>query len=262
MDIVIVTGCSQGGIGHALCSTLHRTGRYRVFAACRSIKKAVDLAEMGIVVVEMDVTDDVSVRKGVGEVLAQTDGVVDLVINNAGISCSAAVLDLPLEEAARVYDTNVVGALRVIREVASRSMVPRRRGKIVNVGSVVGLVPTPLAGAYAASKAALHAYSDVLRMELSPFGVQVMVIAPGAIKSNISQNQVQHNAVFFGLFPETMVKNRLVASQVGSSTPTQKFAEDCVRQIDRKSIPSYFIAGSKALLFRIFYHAPSFITDW
>lgn len=260
-EVAVITGCSAGGIGHALAIELHESGKFRVFATARTTAKMDELAARGIEVLELDVTRDESVDHAIDEILRSTHGVIDVLINNAGILSSAAVMDLPLSVASEVYETNVIGMLRVTQKVG-KEMIKRRSGKIVNIGSVVGLVATPFASAYAASKAALHSYTDALRMELAPFGIQVLLVAPGAIRSNIASNTLQNVRFYFGIFPRDMVENRLRASQQNNPTKTEDFARDCAAVIQKKTLPSYFIAGARSLAFRICYHFPTFVTDY
>ncbi|KAJ2819319.1 hypothetical protein FBU31_005575, partial [Coemansia sp. 'formosensis'] len=168
--VVLISGCSAGGIGHHL---------------------ALEFATHGynprIEAVELDVTDDASVDAAVAYVLAATGGRIDLLVNNAGILCTGPAVEVPLSQVQKVFDTNFTGLVRLCRTVAP-VMMDRRQGTIVNVGSIAGYVASPWVSFYSASKSAVHAYSDALRMELVPFGINVVVVAPGRIKSNIVDN--------------------------------------------------------------------------
>ncbi|KXS12301.1 NAD dependent epimerase/dehydratase family protein [Gonapodya prolifera JEL478] len=227
--VVLVTGCSAGGIGHSLCTAFGRRGHV-VYAAARDITKIGDVVD-GVKKVQMDVTDGASVKRAVEEVLGEV-GRVDILVNNAGINFVGAVLDTDIDEAKGMFDANVFGALRVCQAVAPH-MIKRRKGTIVNVGSVVGEVAMPWAVLYASSKSALHALTDGLRMELTPFNIRVVCVKPGAITSNISSTALSHFRVpagsFFKPWEEFMIL-RSKSSQIGA-TPTSVFAEDVVGKV-------------------------------
>ena len=109
-----------------------------------------------------------------------------MLINNAGYALYGAITDIPTEELRHQFDTNVIAPVQVARAFLP-FMLPQRRGRIVNIGSVSGVLTTPFAGAYCASKAAFHAVSDAMRLELAPFGIEVITIQPGAVTSNIGK---------------------------------------------------------------------------
>jgi len=179
--VVLITGCSTG-IGRELVRAFAARG-CRVVATARRPEALVDLAGDRVRALRLDVTDAASIRDAVADVLA-VEGRVDVLMNNAGYGQFGPIAELSLDDLRRQLETNVVGALAVAQAVAP-SMIERRQGLIVNVGSVSGLV-TPFSGAYGASKAALHAISDALRLELSPFGIRVTTLQPGAVKSSFS----------------------------------------------------------------------------
>jgi NAD(P)-dependent dehydrogenase (short-subunit alcohol dehydrogenase family) len=180
--VVLVTGCSTG-IGRALARELHARG-HRVFASARNRAALDELAAAGIATLALDVNDPASIQAAVDQVIAAA-GRIDVLINNAGVNHFGPLMELPLASLRSVLDTNVVG-LAAVTQAVFPHMADRRSGLVINVGSVVGLLATPFAAAYCASKSAVHMLSEVLRMELAPFGIRVVVVQPGGVKSSIA----------------------------------------------------------------------------
>jgi NADP-dependent 3-hydroxy acid dehydrogenase YdfG len=183
-QVVLVTGCSTG-IGHALAPALKAAG-HRPFATARRPEMLADLAKDGIETLALDVTEPESILQAVAAVSARA-GRIDVLINNAGVNAFGPVIELSVERVRRLFDTNVLGLLAVTQAVFPH-FAEQRSGRIVNVGSLAGLVPTPFAGPYCATKSAVHMLSEVLRMEVKPFGVDVVVVQPGGVRSNIAAN--------------------------------------------------------------------------
>lgn len=177
--VALVTGASSG-IGEATALRLHELG-YTVHAAARRVERMNRLAERGIRPLAMDVTDDASLRGGVERIVAGS-GRIDVLVNNAGYGSFGALEDVPLSEARRQFEVNVFGAARLTQLVLPH-MRTQRAGRIVNVSSVGGKVYTPLGSWYHATKHALEGLSDCLRVEVAPFGVHVVLIEPGGIKT-------------------------------------------------------------------------------
>ena len=175
----LVTGASSG-IGEITARRLHDAG-YRVYAAARRVERMKPLADEGIHVLELDVTDDQSMVTAVDKVIAEA-GQVDLLVNNAGYGSYGAVEDVPLDEARYQLEVNLFGLARMTQLVTPH-MRARRTGRIVNISSVGGKGSEPLGGWYHAAKYAVEGLSDALRMELRPFGIDVVVIEPGAIRT-------------------------------------------------------------------------------
>ncbi|KAJ2881548.1 hypothetical protein H4R27_004012 [Coemansia aciculifera] len=260
--VVLISGCSAGGIGHHLALELAAHG-CRVFAGVRTLSKAQTLVDNPrIEAVELDITNDASVDAAIAYVLAATGGRIDMLVNNAGVLCAGPAVEAPLAEVQQVFDTNVVGLARLCRAVAP-VMMDRRQGTIVNVGSVSGYVATPWVGFYAASKAAVHAYSDSLRMELAPFGVNVVVVAPGSIKSNLVVN---HGSLFDNNsryeLARSAIEARAALSQASDSTPADKFARVVVPQMLCSSPSAYITCGTHSAATWFLYYVPPVIRDY
>jgi NAD(P)-dependent dehydrogenase (short-subunit alcohol dehydrogenase family) len=183
-QVVLITGCSSG-IGFALAREL--SGRaQQVFATARKLASLNELSGPRLEKVGLDVTGEASITAAVAEVVARA-GRIDVLINNAGFNPFGPLVEIPLADARRLYETNLLGPLALIQAVFPH-MAERGSGRIVNVSSVVGVLPTPFAGVYCASKAGVHMMSEVLRMEVAPFGIEVIEVQPGAVRSRIADN--------------------------------------------------------------------------
>ncbi|MDJ0569481.1 MAG: oxidoreductase [Pleurocapsa sp. MO_192.B19] len=179
---VLVTGASSG-IGKATAKRLAADG-YHVFAAARRLEKMTDLKSERITVLPLDVTNEESVRSLVETISAQA-GRLDVLVNNAGYGSHGALEAVSLEEAKYQFEVNVFG-LMSLTQLILPIMRKQRSGKIINVSSMVGKVSVPMTGWYCASKHALEALSDALRLEVQQFGIKVVIIEPGAIKTEFN----------------------------------------------------------------------------
>jgi NAD(P)-dependent dehydrogenase (short-subunit alcohol dehydrogenase family) len=175
----IVTGASAG-IGEATCLALVDKG-FTVYAVARRADRMAHLADKGIVPVSADVTADASMVALVDKVIAAT-GRVDVLVNNAGYGSYGALEEVPMEEARRQFDVNIFGLARLTQLVLPH-MRGQRSGRIINVSSVGGRIWEPLGAWYHATKFAVEGLSDSLRAELRPHGIDVVVIQPGAIRT-------------------------------------------------------------------------------
>lgn len=182
--VVLITGCSSG-IGRALAQELHKRG-LRVYASARRPESLEDLTREGIYAIKLDVTSNDDIQHALTQI-QQEAGHIDILINNAGYGAMGPVAEMPMSEIRQEFETNVFAPVALIQAIAPH-MIARRSGCIVNVGSVSGILTTPFAGVYCATKAALHSLSDALRMELAPFNIKVVMVQPGAIRSNFGVN--------------------------------------------------------------------------
>jgi NAD(P)-dependent dehydrogenase (short-subunit alcohol dehydrogenase family) len=174
-----VTGASAG-IGEATARALLAAG-YRVFAGARRLDRMAGLAAAGATLLKLDLTDDVSIVAAVNTIKNEA-GRIDVLVNNAGYGSYGALEDVPLDEGRRQFEVNVFGLARLCQLVLP-TMRAQKSGKIVNVTSIGGKIWEPLGGWYHATKFAVEGLSDCLRVEVAPFGVNVIVIEPGAIRT-------------------------------------------------------------------------------
>jgi NAD(P)-dependent dehydrogenase (short-subunit alcohol dehydrogenase family) len=176
---VLITGCSSG-IGRAAAVALHRAG-LPVYATARDTGALTDLAARGIKTLRLDVTDEESAELAVKQV-TEEHGAVGALVNNAGTGVHGAVEDVPLSTARALFETNLFGALHLTQLVLP-GMREQGRGRIVNVSSIFGRFSPPGGGLYQATKHALEAYGDALRLEVAPFGVKVAMIEPATVRT-------------------------------------------------------------------------------
>ncbi|MEJ6655145.1 MAG: SDR family NAD(P)-dependent oxidoreductase, partial [Pseudomonas sp.] len=177
--VALITGCSSG-IGQALAHLCLDSG-YEVFAAARNPATLAPLTSRGAQAVTLDVNDAAQIA-ACSERVRSEAGRLDLLVNNAGYGAMGPVLDADRETLLKQFDTNVFAPLQLVR--ATADLLRDSRGLIVNIGSVSGVTTTPFCGVYCASKAALLSLSYALRMEISPFGISVLSVKPGAIASD------------------------------------------------------------------------------
>ncbi len=186
--VALVTGASSG-MGHAFALHLQQAG-FLVYGVARRVDRMEDLRTHGIRTIAMDITDDESTTQGVKKILTEA-GRIDVLVNNAGYGSYGAVEDVPLEESRRQFEVNVFGAARLIQLVLP-AMRSQHSGTIINITSMGGKIYTPFGAWYHATKFALESFSDCLRLETKPFGINVVVIEPGAIRTEWSGIAADH----------------------------------------------------------------------
>jgi NAD(P)-dependent dehydrogenase (short-subunit alcohol dehydrogenase family) len=184
--VILITGCSTG-IGRHLVQRLTELG-YTVVATARKIETLDDLP--AALKLPLDVTQSDSVNRAVVCTIAQF-GRIDVLINNAGYTILGALEEVSDEQTKRIFDVNVFGALRMIRAVVPH-MRNQRSGRIINISSIAGKLSTPVNGTYSATKFALESLSDALHLELVPFGIQVVLVEPGAIRTYFDDTAQAH----------------------------------------------------------------------
>lgn len=177
--VAIVTGAT-GGIGSESARLLAAEG-WTVYAGARRPGDNTELKLHGTRPIALDVTDDASMRAAVDRVMAET-GRIDLLVNNAGYGLYGPLEELSLDDLRRQFETNVIGLIRMSQLVLP-AMRRQGRGRVVNIGSMGGVITTPMGGAYHATKFAVEAISDVLRVEVAPFGVDVVLVQPGGVRT-------------------------------------------------------------------------------
>jgi NAD(P)-dependent dehydrogenase (short-subunit alcohol dehydrogenase family) len=183
---VLITGCSTG-IGRATALRLAAAG-HPVFATARRTESIADLASAGCTLLACDVTDEVSMRAAV-ESVEKTAGAVGALVNNAGYGSEGPIEEVPMEEVRRQFETNVFGLARMCQLVLP-GMRRQGFGRIVNISSMGGRMTLPGGGFYHATKYAVEALSDALRFEVRGFGVDVVVVEPGAIKTEFGNTAI------------------------------------------------------------------------
>ena len=177
--VALVTGGSSG-IGESTARALLAKG-FTVYAVARRVDRMAGLAAEGVHTFAMDVTEDASMVTGIDRVVAE-QGRLDVLVNNAGYGSYGAVEDVPIDEARRQFEVNVFGLARLVQLVTPH-MRAQRSGRIINISSIGGKFYEPFGAWYHATKFAVEGFSDSLRMELRPFGINVVLIEPGPIRT-------------------------------------------------------------------------------
>jgi len=243
MPVALITGCSSG-IGRALADAFKAAG-YLVWATARGAEDVATLASAGFTAVQLDVNDNAALEQ-LGERINREHGGLDVLINNAGYGAMGPLLDGGVSAMQRQFETNVFSIIGVTR--ALFPVLRRAKGLVVNIGSVSGVLVTPFAGAYCASKAAVHALSDALRMELAPFGIGVMEVQPGAIQSSFAKNAgheaeqlINEHSPWFPL--REGIRARARASQ-DKPTPAVEFAAVLLKTVQQSKPPRLIRIGN------------------
>jgi len=259
--VSLITGCSSG-IGLALARELTGRGQ-RCFASARRPAALTALAAEGLETVALDVGDPASIAVAVEQVLARA-GRIDLLVNNAGQSLFGPLAEVPLERVDALLDVNLRGPLAVAQAVIP-AMARQGSGRIANVGSMVGVVPTPWTGAYCASKAALHTLTDVLRMEVAPLGIDVVLVVPGAVRSEVANNaplDLERYAAPGSLYRDAVAHIRR-RSQASQQRPTEAadFARALADALTRARAPREVVLGSGTGFLPVLRRLPAALRD-
>jgi NAD(P)-dependent dehydrogenase (short-subunit alcohol dehydrogenase family) len=245
---VLITGCSSG-IGAAMARELKQRG-HRVYATARRPETLASLSALGIETIALDVNDEDTIAAAFDKI-REDAGQLELLINNAGFSQVGAVLDLSREDLRRQYETNVIApvavtraALPLLRAAAGRN----GQAMVVNVGSIVGVFTTPFAGAYCSSKAAIHSLSDAMRMELKPFGIQVVMVQPGGVKSAFGDHaeeavRLPDDSVYKPM--EAGIHARAQAGQQGAM-PADEFVSRVIDDLLASKTPAIIRGGKNS----------------
>ena len=250
--VALVTGGSSG-IGEATALKLQELG-YTTYTAARRVERMEHLTKTGIRPLAMDVADDESMHSGVGQILAD-EGRIDVLVNAAGYGSYGALEDVPLSEARGQVEVNLFGAARLTQLVLPR-MREQRSGTIVNITSMGGKIYSPLGAWYHATKHALEALSDCLRMELKPFGIVVVVIEPGSIRTEWPTIAAEKARAVSGTGPYAPQGNAVADSLVSDfyrrrSSPPELIARTIGEAVTARRPKTRYAAGygAKPLIF-------------
>lgn len=185
--VILITGCSTG-IGRELCKILFEKG-CTVISTARDVEALKDLPAS--LKLSLDVTQKESIFDAINEVISQFKK-IDILVNNAGYSTRGALEEISVKSAKSMFDVNVFGIINMIRAVVPE-MRKKQSGKIINIGSISGKFVQPINGVYCASKFAVEALSDTLRLELNSYNIQTTVIEPGPIKTNFFKTMASNS---------------------------------------------------------------------
>ncbi len=251
--VAIVTG-SSSGIGFETSLALAREG-YFTYATMRNTAKSDKIKEIAkkenlkISILELDVDDENSAKTAIAQILDQKQR-IDVLVNNAGWGLWGCVEDVSVDEFKQQFETNFFSIIRLIQEVAP-TMRKQGSGTIVNVSSVVGRIGFPASPAYISSKFALEGLSESLRFEFAPFGIDVIIIEPGVIKTDFMKNmkmakKSELDTVYKDITTKVVSGVKMMAEM---GTPPKEVANTIVKAIkDKKPLPRY-IVGNDASMF-------------
>ncbi|KAJ9603120.1 hypothetical protein H2200_012415 [Cladophialophora chaetospira] len=241
---VLITGCSDGGLGAALATEFHANG-FRVYATARNLSKMNGLQALGIETLQLDVLSEESITACVSKLSS-----LDILVNNAGAGYSMPFSDLSVTEAKKIFDLNVWSYLTVTQ--AFLPLLLKSRGMIVHHSSGVSVLHIPFQSTYNASKSAIAMFSHTMRLELAPFGVKVVELKTGGVLSNFATNQID---IAKATLPEgsiyapakgPMEKSLAGDWFVGTGMPAKKWATDVVKDLLKKPPPAVIYRGKQS----------------
>jgi len=251
--VALVTGASSG-IGTATAQAFIERG-FTVYAAARRLDRMQDLQGLGARVVALDLTQPDSIEQ-LAETIIREQGRLDVLVNNAGYGVYGAVEDIPLDEARRQFEVNLFGLADLTRRVLPM-MRAARSGRVINITSIGGKIWSPFGAWYQASKFALEGFSDCLRMELRPFGIDVVVVEPGAIKTEWAGIAFGNAAQFSGQGPYLAINESITRALAqmnrsgGFGAPPRVVADVIVRAATVRRPRTRYVAPLSARLFLV-----------
>jgi len=283
---VLITGCSQGGLGDALAREFHRQGLLhpykagtrslsseltkmdhlgqRVFASARNPAKIAHLEALGIETILMDVTSEESVQKAAAEISSLTNNRLDILINNAGLGSAMPFTDISISEVRRIYETNVFSIFTVTKAFAP--LVINAKGIIANQSSQAGHLGPPLQAVYNSSKGAVQLLTATMRLDFAPLGVQVTELVTGAVKTNIVANldkpAIPQNSYYAPIKErvEYMMNGGIME---GRMIDADAYAKGTVADLTRKKVkPEIWRGGGAGLMWFLANMVPAGWLDW
>lgn len=248
-QVAVVTGASSG-IGEVTAERLQSAG-FRVYAGARRLDRMAGLAARGIVTAELDVTDDGSMRAFVEQVVTE-QGRVDVLVNNAGYGSYGALEEVPLDEGRRQLEVNVLGLARMSQLVIP-TMRTQQSGRILNISSIGGHFGEALGSWYHASKYAVEGLSDSLRLELRGFGIHVILIEPGAIRTEWGGGALDSARTYSGRGPYAglvQAMSKLYAQAEARGTEPSVIADAILQAVEAPRPKARYAApfSAKALI--------------
>lgn len=253
--IAIVTG-SSSGIGYATSLLLARN-RFHTYATMRNIEKSADIQEitnkerLSLQVIQLDVNDDASIRNSIKRVERENER-IDVLVNNAGYGLVGAFEDLSVEEIKSQFETNFFGVIRLTQQVLP-IMRKQKSGTIVNVSSGAGRIGFPGMSAYVSSKFALEGLSESMSYELEPFGIKVVIIEPGVIRTNFKKNSVMSEKSLdnSSISPYSSIIQKIdssISSIIEHATPPEDVAKAILHAITSNNPELRYLVGNDMIM--------------
>ena len=249
--VALVTG-SSSGIGFETALLLSKSG-FHTYASMRNLEKSKNITEivntenLPLRVIQLDVNDDISVKNAINKIIAE-NGRIDILINNAGYGLFSPIEDITLDQVKEQFETNFFGVVRLVKEVLP-VMRKQRNGIIVNVSSGAGRVAIPVSSAYVATKFALEGLSESMRYELKEFGINIIIIEPGVIRTNFVENMKTAGTRSRSESPYADLIGRTLKGFGGlmdNSSPPKLVAEAILNAITSKEPEIRYVVGDDA----------------
>jgi short-subunit dehydrogenase len=253
--VAIVTG-SSSGIGYATSLLLARN-RFHTYATMRNIEKSADIQEIAnkerlpLQVMQLDVNNDVSIRNSIEKVESENER-IDVLVNNAGYGLVGTFEDLSVEEVKSQFETNFFGVIRLTQQVLP-IMRKQKSGTIVNVSSGAGRIGFPAMSAYVSSKFALEGLSESMSYELEPFGIKVVIIEPGVIRTNFKKNSVMSKKSLdnSSISPYSSIIQKIdssISSMVEHATPPEEVAKAILHAVISNNPKLRYLVGNDMIM--------------
>ena len=253
--IAVVTG-SSSGIGFETALLLARSG-FHTYATMRNLEKSKNITQIAnteklpLQVVQLDVNDDISVKNAIDKIVAAAENKrIDVLVNNAGYGLFGPLEDISIEEIKAQFETNFFGAIRVTQQILPVMRKQNSGGTIVNVSSVGGRIGIPVLSAYQSTKFALEGLSESMSYELEPFGIRVVIIEPGFIRTNIinsstsAEKALDPKSPYFPLMQK--VKNHFKSMMENASSPPEEVAKVILQAITSENPQLRYSVGNDA----------------
>ncbi|KAK4210485.1 acylglycerone-phosphate reductase [Rhypophila decipiens] len=232
----LITGCTPGGIGHALALEFNRQGVH-VIATARNTAVLAELEPLGMSIVALDVTKAESIKTCHEEVAKINGGKLDFLVNNAGRTHTHPATDIDMDDVRETFETNVFGVMAMCQAFVDQLIAAK--GLIINIASLAAVTPYAFGSVYSATKAAVVGYSRTMRLELKPFGVRVMVAMTGTVRSQIASKThrtLPPNSIYQRV--KDVFEKRLVFSQNNGTVDTGTYARQLVSSALKYESPS------------------------
>jgi NAD(P)-dependent dehydrogenase (short-subunit alcohol dehydrogenase family) len=253
--VAIVTG-SSSGIGYATSLLLARNG-FHTYATMRNIGRSADVQDIAykerlpLEVIQLDINDDASIRDSIEKVESENER-IDVLVNNAGYGLVGAFEDLSVEEIKSQFETNFFGVIRLTQQVLP-IMRKQKSGTIVNISSGAGRIGFPGMSAYVSSKFALEGLSESMSYELEPFGIKVVIIEPGVIRTNFKKNSVMSKKSLdnSSISPYSSIIQKIdssISSMVEHATPPEEVAKAILHAVISNNPELRYLVGNDIIM--------------
>ncbi|KAJ9660925.1 NADPH-dependent 1-acyl dihydroxyacetone phosphate reductase [Neophaeococcomyces mojaviensis] len=268
--VVLITGCSDGGLGSALAIAFYKAG-YRVIATARNLSKLTETRKLGIEEIQLDVLSDTSLSEAAKKLDTLTGNRLDILVNNAGEGYNMPAVDSDLSKVRKVFELNVFSVITVTHAFLP-SLVATPDAKVVNNISVAGRINLPFQGTYNASKAAAMSYTENLRLELAPFDIRVISLMTGGVKTNFFNNVEKNYGQGANALPHDSIYRvvpsgiKLMKDPEGSINAdgvenADYWAKNVVADLSKAKPPHQIWRGSNAGRLRWLVHLPVGMMD-